>query len=77
MEKVCLDGYIQIDTLCSRIVILSAPEGEEEVVFEGSEQQPFYSKRMGKHQWLPNGNLLITEATEGRAFELDPEHTAT
>ena len=26
---------------------------------------------MGKKQWLPNGNLLVTEATKGRAFEID------
>jgi len=28
---------------------------------------------MGKHEWLPNGNLLITEARKGRAFEIDPQ----
>lgn len=26
---------------------------------------------MGKHQWLPNGNLLITESRWGRTFELN------
>ena len=26
---------------------------------------------MGKHQWLKNGNLLITEGSEGRAFEIN------
>jgi hypothetical protein len=26
---------------------------------------------MGKSQWLDNGNLLVTEATKGRAFELN------
>jgi len=28
---------------------------------------------MGKHQWLENGNLLITESTNRRAFELTPD----
>ena len=31
----------------------------------------FYTDVMGKHQWLQNGNLLVTESTKGRAFELD------
>ena len=57
----------------SRIVILSADDmaGEPEVYFEGSEAMPFYTDVMGKHQWLQNGNLLVTESTKGRAFELD------
>ena len=25
----------------------------------------------GKHWWLPNGNLLVTDAFEGRAFEIN------
>lgn len=60
----------------SRVVILdaAAEEGAEpEVYFEGSDQQPFYTRVMGKHQWLDNGNLLLTESTGGRAFELDKE----
>ncbi len=59
----------------SRIVMFSATdEGEEhEVYYEGSEATPFYTDVMGKHQWLPNGNLLLTESTKGRAFEIDPD----
>lgn len=56
----------------SRIVMVSAPEHTTEVVFEGNrEELPFYTDIMGKHQWLPNGNLLITESMRGRAFEID------
>lgn len=30
----------------------------------------FYSKRMGEHQYLPNGNVLIVVPEEGRVLEL-------
>ncbi|MBN1395755.1 MAG: aryl-sulfate sulfotransferase [Pirellulales bacterium] len=55
----------------SRIVILNAPDDTLEVYYEGTEEHPFYTDILGKHQWLPNGNLLITESKQGRAFEID------
>lgn len=57
----------------SRVVILSgaADDIEPEVYYQGSDSAPFYTDVMGKHQWLPNGNLLLTESTKGRAFEID------
>lgn len=55
----------------SRVLMLKAPDGEAEVYYEGTESHPFYTDVMGKHQWLENGNLLLTEATKGRAFEVD------
>lgn len=55
----------------SRIVIVSAPDRTAEAYFEGNETMPFYTPLMGKHQWLPNGNLLITESCIGRAFEIN------
>jgi len=57
----------------SRIVVVSLPEDKAEVFFEGSPQNPFFTAIMGKHQWLPNGNLLITESVAGRAFEISPQ----
>lgn len=57
----------------SRIFIEDARNGEREIVFSGSEEQPFYSQIMGKHQWLDNGNLLISESMSGRAFEITPK----
>jgi hypothetical protein len=57
----------------SRVVTISAPHEEVVVQFAGSETAPFYTPTMGKHQWLANGNLLITEARRGRAFEVNPE----
>jgi hypothetical protein len=55
----------------SRIMIVSARPQTSQVFFEGVPSAPFYTNIMGKHQWLPNGNLLITESREGRAFEVN------
>jgi len=57
----------------SRIVIVSAPDKKLNVYYEGRPGSPFFSDIMGKHQWLPNGNLLITESRQGRAFELNKD----
>jgi len=42
-----------------------------EVVFSGSDTQPFYSWRRGKQQRFDDGSLLITESERGRAFLID------
>lgn len=63
----------QSPDLQSKIVILDAKTDSLRIYFEGNSEIPFYTRDMGKHQWLPNGNLLITEAREGRAFEIDKE----
>jgi hypothetical protein len=57
----------------SRIVVVSATHDHVQVIYSGSSEEPFYTAMMGKHQWLPNGNLLMTESMKGRAFEIDPE----
>jgi Arylsulfotransferase (ASST) len=57
----------------SRIVVVSAKNYQEQVIYSGSAKAPFFSHIMGKHQWLPNGNILITESTQGRAFEINAE----
>ena len=60
--------------LQSKIVIVSAPQNTHKVYFEGTlPDKPFYTKRMGKHQWMPNGNLLITESESGRGFEVNKQ----
>ena len=55
----------------SSIVIASAKDNTVKVYFEGTKDKPFFTNVMGKHQWLPNGNLLITESMSGRGFEID------
>ncbi len=56
----------------SRIVEYSFKTGRERVLYSGSPARPFYTDIMGKHQWLSNGDLLVTEAMKGRAFEINP-----
>lgn len=55
----------------SKIVIVSAKDNTSEVFFEGSKNNAFFTRVMGKHQWQPNGNLLISESMSGRGFEID------
>ncbi len=57
----------------SRILVKSVDSGKMEVVFRGTEKKPFFSNIMGKHQWLDNGNLLVTESSNGRALEISPQ----
>jgi hypothetical protein len=57
----------------SQILLLSAASNERTVYYDGDEKTPFYTDILGKHQWLPNGNLLISESVRGRAFEIDPD----
>ncbi len=40
--------------------------------YEGTAEEPFYSRFCGSNQRLSNGNTLITESDYGRAFEVDP-----
>jgi hypothetical protein len=55
----------------SRIIALDAATGETEVLYPRLVGERFYSRIMGTHQLLPNGNRLITESMAGRIFEVD------
>lgn len=55
----------------SRIVCIEPSAGEVATLYGHKEGQYFFSARAGKHQQLPNGNLLITETYAGRVFEID------
>ena len=59
----------------SRIVTISALGGQAAIRFAGTDQQPFFTDIMGKHQVLANGNVLVTESRRGRAFEIDAQNT--
>ncbi|MCA8974821.1 MAG: aryl-sulfate sulfotransferase [Planctomycetes bacterium] len=55
----------------SRIVLVSARDQALKVWFAGTPEHPFFTPIMGRHQWLADGHLLITDSCGGRAFELD------
>ncbi|MFC1997865.1 arylsulfotransferase family protein [Chloroflexota bacterium] len=57
----------------SRIIIKSFLNDQSYAYFSGNEAVAFYTEVMGNHEWLPNGNLLITESDKGRAFEIDQQ----
>ena len=57
----------------SRLLTVDPSSGRVTVVYEGTLEHPFYTDIMGKQQHLPNGNILVTESTAGRAFEITPE----
>lgn len=56
----------------SRLVIESALDGSQQEYYAGSPGQRFFTMVQGKHQWLENGNVLLTVAAEGRAIEVSP-----
>lgn len=56
----------------SRILRKNVLTEESTVLFEGNETVPYFTDVMGKHQWLPNGNLLLNERY-GRVIEVSPQ----
>ena len=55
----------------SRILRIDPSTREVEVLYGHRSNQYFFTFRCGKHQHLPNGNMLITEAQAGRLFEIN------
>jgi hypothetical protein len=60
-------------TGCSRILEFDPVDGAMHWVYRGTEESPFYSRTCGIAQRLLNGNTLITESDNGRAFEVTRE----
>ena len=54
----------------SRIIKIRVPENTVTTVFKGSKKTPFYSRVLGKQQWLENGNILLSDAEHGQALEI-------
>lgn len=54
----------------SRVIELNPVSGEVEWEYIGNPPEEFYSRTRGSSQRLPNGNTLICESNDGRAFEV-------
>lgn len=56
--------------------VLELSQGIDEIVwfFRGTEENPFYTRVIGSCHRLPNGNTLIIESIQGRAFEVTPQN---
>ena len=57
----------------SRIIEIDARTGETETILDGIEGEPFFTKIMGMHQRLDNGNILVIPSEEGRVLEFTPD----
>lgn len=55
----------------SSIMVLDPGTGKTKTLYPLADDSKFYSKIMGTHQLLPNGNRLIVESMAGRVFEID------
>lgn len=59
----------------SSVQVYDPATGKLEWEYAGSDANPFYTRFCGASQRLPNGNTLITESDNGRAFEVTPDGT--
>ena len=57
----------------SRILAMQPHTGKTRIVYPTDDAPGFYTRLAGKWQQLDNGNMLITEARPGRAFEVTPD----
>jgi transposase InsO family protein len=56
----------------SRILSIDPVTRKVNTVYQGDARNSFFSNMQGEHQYLPNGNILITEPDAGRIFEVTP-----
>jgi hypothetical protein len=56
----------------SRIIAIDPSSNETKIVFDGAKRNNFYTWRRGRHQTLPNGNIVLVESEKGRVIEANP-----
>jgi hypothetical protein len=63
------------EPLSSRILEINAINGSTKVSLKGHDDSRFFTKIMGVHERLANGNTLVTSSDEGRVMEFAPDGT--
>src|SRR5207237_10285239 len=58
----------------SRVLNVDPPTGEILWEYDGTETNPVYSSFNSGVDPLPNGNVLVTETSAGRIFEVTRDH---
>jgi hypothetical protein len=57
----------------SRILTVDPVSRDLQVVYQGNDEDIFFSSQMGKQQPLANGNVLVADPDGGRAFEVSSD----
>ncbi len=57
----------------SRVIEMDPLSGKASWVFQGSAEEPFFTRTCGSADRLPNGNTLMVESDNGRAIEVSPD----
>ena len=57
----------------SRILSIDPVSRKIDIIYQSGPKNKFYTEYMGRHQFLPNGNILITETLAGRIFEINSQ----
>ena len=65
------EGVEKAGTRYSRILEIEPVTKKVSLVYEGNENNPFYTETRGRLQPLPNGNVLIVDSNNSRVFEIN------
>jgi Arylsulfotransferase (ASST) len=68
--RILLFDNLGPDASKSRVLEIDPGTGKIAWQYAGTAERPFFSRTCGAAERLPNGNTLVTESDQGRAFEV-------
>ena len=63
------------EPVSSRILEIDASDGSIKIAIQGDGESSFFTHVLGIHEYLANGNILVTSSGEGRVIEFAPDGT--